>query len=154
MTRYFFEYIFVKLLGSGALKCAYSYNLMEEKRKKTKGEKYSTNKLKALCFVYAYLISFAHNIRGSVYICMCNCKLNLQNSCVPLNNILFDFSFCQIHIVEKCSKGVVANKIHGNFFLKKICKGAILGDFIFIPAPTTNVSTSLKIPSLAPPFSF
>ena len=26
----------------------------------------------------------------------------------------------------------------------------MLGDFIFIPAPTTNVSTSLKIPSLAP----
>ena len=28
----------------------------------------------------------------------------------------------------------------------------MLGDFNFIPAPSTNVSTSLKIPSLAPPF--
>ena len=43
-------------------------------------------------------------------------------------------------------------KIHGNFFLK-IREGATFGDFVFIPAPTTYVSTSLKILSLGPPFS-
>ena len=42
-------------------------------------------------------------------------------------------------------------KIHGSFFLK-IREGAIFGDFVFIPAPTTNVSTSLKILSLGPLF--
>ena len=74
----------------------------EEKERKQKEKCTVQIKLKKTSrFAHAYLINFAHDIRGSVYICMCNCKLTLQNSCVPLNNILFDFSLCQIHIGGK-----------------------------------------------------
>ena len=93
---------------------------------------YSTNKVKKTSrFAHAYLINFAHDIRGSVYICMCNCKLTLQNSCVPLNNILFDFSLCQIHIREKCPKGVVANKIHGNLYIENLQGGNVRGFYLY-----------------------
>ena len=39
-----------------------------ERERETKRKKYSTNKLKPLRVVYAYLISFVHNIQGSIYI--------------------------------------------------------------------------------------
>ena len=44
----------------------------------------------------------------------------------------------------------MADKIRGNFIEKNLQGGGVRGFLFFIPAPTTNVSTSLKIPSLAP----
>ena len=48
----------------------------------------------------------------------------------------------------------MADKIRGNFIEKNLQGGGVRGFLFFIPAPTTNVSTSLKIPSLGPPFLF
>ena len=61
-----------------------------------------------------------------IYVCMCN---------VP-------------NLKREYSKGVVADKIRGNFKIENQQGDSVRGFLFFIPAPTTNVRTSLKIPSL------
>ena len=67
-----------------------------------------------------------------IYVCMCN---------VP-------------NLKRKYSKGVVADKIRGNFKIENQQGDSVRGFLFFIPAPTTNVRTSLKIPSLGYLFCF
>ena len=48
----------------------------------------------------------------------------------------------------------MADKIRGNFKIENQQGDSVRGFLFFIPAPTTNVRTSLKIPSLGPLFCF
>ena len=87
---------------------------MEEKRKKTKGEKYSTNKLKALRFAYAYLISLRIT-SGAQYIFACVIvSLVCKTHAYPEVIFYLIFSLCQINKGENVQE-VLWQKSMGTF---------------------------------------